>query len=136
MYFWRIEKLKEELRQGQLGQRAAFGYVLIALLASMLPPSAASLWIEPSDSSTYGDLLKYGAAMLLAIGGTYIAYRANGGPTGTDFAARYLAVSWVVSIRITILFALAVVLVVCGAWTALVAIQGVGHPHTSSWFRP
>jgi len=44
MYFWRIELLKRELRQGPLGQRAAFAYVLATLLSYTATTAMPGVW--------------------------------------------------------------------------------------------
>jgi predicted permease len=66
-------------------------------------------------------------------GGTYAAYRANGGPNGLDFASRYFALSWVVFVRLVVfvfLPAMAFVFVL----GALFAAFHVAQAHMDRYF--
>jgi hypothetical protein len=103
MYFWRIELLKRELRRRPLGQRAAFAYVVATLLLYTSTSAMPISWnTEPVAVSTT-DWVSYALMIVFVGGGTYAAYRANGGQAGFDFTSRYFALSWVLFIRLLVL---------------------------------
>jgi hypothetical protein len=45
-----------------------------------------------------------------AIAGTYLAYRANRGASGLDFFTRYFAITWVATVRFSVVVILAMLL--------------------------
>jgi hypothetical protein len=109
MFFWRIEALKTQLRRGSLPQPAAFGYLLAILLlytAGTVAPITTLAW-SPSAL----DRSVYVALILFVGGGTYAAYRANGGRQGSDFVARYVAISWVLGNRLAVMLLLPIMAV-------------------------
>lgn len=104
MYFWRIEALKAQLRRGQLDQRQAFGYVLATFLLYAAVSEVPDFWNGETEPAHGLDWLAYAGHLLLLGAGTCWAFRANGSRLGADFAARYLAIGWVVGIRFVALF--------------------------------
>jgi hypothetical protein len=120
MYFWRIGKLKQELKQGPLPPRRALPYVgtWLALLtfAGTLPAiDADTAWEWTLVLAVY-----YGIA---TAAGVWWSYRANGGANGADFSARLLALWWVLGIRFLVISAVPVVLLY-----AVLAPQTSGAP--------
>jgi uncharacterized protein (TIGR02246 family) len=111
MYFWRIEALKDQLRQGPLAQRYAFAYVFIAFLLLEAVLGVPGLWNTELAPDTPWAWVTYIASVAFFGGGTYAAYRANGGANGLDFAARYLALGWVLTVRLVVLAFLPLLLV-------------------------
>ena len=103
MYFWRIETLKDLLRAGPLPQRYAFAYVFIAFFLLELFVGLPALWNTDPLPVTVWSWVAYVLTLTLFAAGTYAAYRANGGNDGLDFAARYLALGWVLTIRLLVL---------------------------------
>jgi hypothetical protein len=104
VYFWRIARLIEQLRRGPLEQRAALLYILAWLVlwtALTLSPVVAQL-----ASSYPGDWASFLVILVSTVLGTLAAYSANGGAHGSDFAARYFAIGWVLAIRLIILLLL------------------------------
>ena len=87
-----INRLKAELKQGELPAREVFKYVAVqvALLSIISIPS-------PADAPVDWAFIAY---PLLAFCGIYYCYRRNGGASGRAFAERYLAVGWVVGCRV------------------------------------
>jgi hypothetical protein len=106
MYFWRIAALTEQLRRRPLDQRAAFLYILAWLMLFTLPSFSGDG--TPRDASSWAMYLVYIVATVL---GTLLAYQANGGAHGTDFAARYFALGWVLTIRLVVLLGIPVLVV-------------------------
>ncbi len=95
MYFWRIEELKSKLRAAPLSERELLPYFLIFLLASEF----ASLIPSPPTTNfwDYANVL-YGATLTFL--GTLYVYRLNSGNDGNYFLQRYLALGWVITIRV------------------------------------
>lgn len=123
MYFWRIELLKDELRQGPLGQRAAFGYTLATLLLYTISIDLPGLWSADAEPTTLLDWVAYAAIMLLVGVGTYAAYRANGGQTGSDFVSRYFALGWALTIRLCVLLLVPALLLVFAMFAVIPLIR-------------
>ena len=115
MYFWRVERLKEQLRDGPLSQQASFTYILASVLPCAIGTYAPSgLWSSTSPP-TIVDWLTYAMMVVLVGAGTYAAYSANGGRSGSDFASRYFALGWVLFIRLVVLAVLPTVVLVFAA---------------------
>lgn len=91
MYFWNINKLKEDLKKGPLAEKDSFKYLFVFVLTYTLA------MYETGDTTGAGwNMIMY---LVLGLGGLYYTYKCNGGDQGKDFVVRYLAVSWVASIR-------------------------------------
>jgi hypothetical protein len=127
MYFWRVELLKGELRQGPVGQRAAFGYVLATLLPYTIFTDLPGLWNAEAEPVTPLDWAAYAAIILLVGVGTYAAYRANGGQTGSDFPSRYFALGWVLGVRLGVLLLVPALLLAFLALAAIAFIEPDGE---------
>jgi hypothetical protein len=117
MYFWRINALTEQLRRGPLDQRGALLYLLAWLMAWTV---ATLPWMSGDATAlNLSDWVSQLSYVVATVIGTLLAYRANGGANGNDFAARYLAVGWVVTVRLMVLFLLPLfVLVFTGQFLA------------------
>ena len=88
------------------------------LYATATTPPA--MWNLGTDPPTAVDWVAYAMISVLVGGGTYAAYRANGGHTGADFASRYFALGWVLSIRLAIMLFVPIMLLVFGVGLAVV----------------
>lgn len=104
MHFWRIDTLTEQLRRGHLEQRAALRYILAWLILWMVV-SLPSISGETTPMQPV-DWAGYLVTLVATVVGTLLAYQANGGAGGSDFAARYFALGWVVGIRLIVLLLL------------------------------
>ena len=123
MYFWRIGRLKEQLRVGPLDQRAALAYLLATLLVYTITTATPGLWNAKSEPVLIVDWVSYAATIILVGAGTYAAYRANGGRGGSDFPSRYFALGWVLFIRLAALLLLPALALLFAAAAALGAFQ-------------
>ena len=98
MYIWRIKALKRELRAGPMPARRVLPYILgfaiLLAIAAQLP-----LFL-PFPQANKWDVVNCVGTVVLTFGGLWAAYRANGGPHGSDFAARLVALTWVVGWRL------------------------------------
>ncbi len=121
MFFWHIEALKAQLREGPLAQPSAFAYLFVAFFLMSAVMGIPGLWNAATSPTTPWAWVTYVVTVALFTGGTYAAYRANGGPQGIDFVARYLALGWVLTIRLFVLVFLPLLLLVLVA-VAVVAV--------------
>jgi hypothetical protein len=100
MYFWRIKRLKDDLRAGDVPLRQVTGYALAHLLLWTLSTSLLA-FIPAEDSRTF--TADFGVfilgSMLASIAGLWAAYRSNGGDGGRDLAGRLFALGWVLGLR-------------------------------------
>lgn len=119
MFFWRIEALKAQLREGPLAQSAAFAYLFVCFFLTSAVMGVPGLWNAATSPTTPWAWATYVVTLVLFVGGTYAAYRANGGAQGLDFVARYLALGWVLMIRLFVLVFLPLLLL---AMVALVVV--------------
>jgi hypothetical protein len=112
MEFFRLKRLNATLVHGPLPARDTAQYLAAqsALWSLILIPS-------PADAPTDWTLLAYPALSLL---GVYHCYRRHGGAAGERFAERYLAIGWVVGLRVA---ALLILLAMLGL-AAFVAVRG------------
>ncbi|MEW5919153.1 MAG: hypothetical protein AB1762_22310 [Gemmatimonadota bacterium] len=97
MYFWRIDPLRDQLAATNLPARDALGYVIgtFSLYALFIELSA---YTAPEQVTPWDGLTSL-ITIAIALIGPILAYRANGGPAGRDFTARFLALGWVLGIR-------------------------------------
>ena len=98
MYVFNIDALKEQLRNQQFSQANALGYLLGLTFLWYLPIG----WIGNGD--TGWDYASFWASLVTILGGTFMAYRANGGAQGTQFLERFLSLLWVVFWRLIPMF--------------------------------
>lgn len=132
MYFWRIHALKAQLREGQLPALFAFRYLLaILILFSVCAELAARTPTTGEAWETVVSVIAYGSLLV----GTYAAYRANGGSAGIDFASRFLALMWVLGIRVFVwmVIAFAVFAFVLGMILGVVAPGAVESDTMWQW---
>jgi len=101
MYFWKIEKLKQDLLENGLSQGALFKYIFIYVFLSALSYELTYYFV--SEESTRLDYIQSAINMGLVGFATYFCYVANGGSNGTDFAERFFSIGFVVSIRFIVL---------------------------------
>ena len=92
MYFYSIRPLKRRLATGPLSEAESLPYLVVFLaasaIASSLPGELENVWDWTDAILTVG----------LAVVGTWILYRANGGADGRDFVQRYIVLGWVVTL--------------------------------------
>jgi len=131
MFFWDINALKTELRQGPLAQPHAFAYVFVGFFLMSATFGIPGLWNAEISPATPWAWVTYVVTLALFAGGTYAAYRANGGADGVDFVARYLALGWVLTIRLFVLVFIPL-LVFAMVALAVVALTQAGTAATSA----
>ena len=97
MYFWRIEKLKQEMTERPLSEREALPYLVVFVVLS-----SAVAYIPQTLHNIWDGLEAMWSTLLAALGTIYI-YRRNGGSKGQHFLQRYFALSWVIAIRMLVI---------------------------------
>src|SRR5688572_12862369 len=97
MYFWNITEFKEALAARPMTDREALPYLII--FVALFPALYSFGGSEQNDWDLLGSLLTF----LFGVFGTILAYVQNGGTGGSDFIKRYLALSWVVGIRLFVM---------------------------------
>jgi uncharacterized membrane-anchored protein YitT (DUF2179 family) len=123
MFFWSIEALKAQLREGPLAQSHAFAYVFVGFFLVNAVFGIPGLWNAEPTPVTLWAWVTYTVTLALFAGGTYAAYRVNGGAEGLDFVARYLALSWVLGIRLFVLVLVPLLVLVMVAFVVVALAQ-------------
>lgn len=104
MYFWKIDKLKEDLKKHSLSESESFKYILAtSILYSMalIPILESNMW------DVYSAIIMG----VLTVYSVYYSYKCNGGAKGKDFLQRFLSLSLVVGIRWLVLIGIPAVIV-------------------------
>ena len=99
MYFWDITGLKEELINRTLAEGTKFVYLFVYVIAMafyMFEPGLAS----EEAASNARQFLANIMFTVIVIGGTLVAYIANGGELGKNFADRYFSLGLVSMVRV------------------------------------
>jgi hypothetical protein len=121
MYIWRLKALKAELRGGVMPARRVLPYILgFAILLALI--AQLPLFLQFPGANTL-DVVNCIGTVVLTFGGLWAAYRANGGPQGSDLAARLLALTWVMGWRFFPAFMLVML---------IAAVVASGQPETDA----
>ena len=97
MYFWKIEKLKEDIRTNQLTEKDRFIYTLIYLILGAIAMEV--MMLMPLEDGNVWDLINSVTNVLIVTFGTIYAFKANGSNYGSDFLGKYFSIGFVVAIR-------------------------------------
>ncbi len=100
MYFWKIDKLKDDLKIGRLTQKDEFLYTFFWAIFYQL--SIIIILYDNTDSSNNKYWFIIATIDLLSVLGIYYIYIKNGASSGKDFIKRYCSLSLVVSIRVMV----------------------------------
>lgn len=101
MYFWKIDKLKEDIKKNRLLEKERFVYAVIYLTLSAI--GTELMMFMPVENPNFWDVLSSFSIVLIILFGTFYAYKANGGASGADFLGRYFSIAFVVGIRFLLL---------------------------------
>jgi multisubunit Na+/H+ antiporter MnhF subunit len=109
VYFWNVERLRADLRE-----RPVPPVEVVRYAAAILVTWGATSFMPVADTEfRVGDGILLALTVLVTVVGLWTAYRANGGPHGIDLAGRFLALGWVIGLRLMVLcLALLVIMVV------------------------
>lgn len=115
MYFWRINELKNQMRAGPVPARDVLGYVLWLVGSIWLPQLLLTMMSFPEASDVRPPVWPQLVLLVMMAVGLWVAYRANGGASGRDFAGRLLATHWVLGLRfVPAMFFVVIAVVVIG----------------------
>ncbi len=93
MYFWKIEELKKDIREGKLSQQQDLYYLLAIVILT-------GIGLIPAFEYNQYDQLMACTYLGISIVGVIKAFSSNGGQQGKDFTKRFLAVAWVTMFRV------------------------------------
>ncbi len=99
MYFWDIDGLKDELIYRTLAESTKFAYLFVYVIAMafyMFEPGMAFGETSSGAGQVWVNIL----FTLIVIGGTLLAYIANDGSAGENFADRYFSLGFLSLIRV------------------------------------
>lgn len=101
MYFWKIEKLKEDIKNNRFNEKDRFlyGTINVVLWAVGMEVMARL----PIESPNIWDTINSLGNIIIPLVGTILVYKANGGANGKDFLGRYVSIGFVVSIRFLVI---------------------------------
>ena len=101
MYFWKIDLLKQQLSTHGLTEKQLYYYILayVALSAIGIEAIGYIPEVSPNSWSYVQSILN----VTIPILGTIMAFRANGGESGVQFAGRYFSIGLVATIRFMVL---------------------------------
>ena len=99
VYFWKIDKLNEQLISGELSEQEQFKYLMAN---SILYALAVIQYDTPNNLDIWAGVIGVFVTAL----GLWFIYKCNGGQNGKDIIQRYLSVGFVVFIRVFVLFML------------------------------
>lgn len=92
MYFWKIEKLKKDLREKGLSEKESFYYLFVTTLLYCIA-------LTPYEKTSIWDVYNTVSVTLVSAGGLIYLYKKNGGSEGKNFLQKYLSLGWVYAIR-------------------------------------
>jgi hypothetical protein len=105
MYFWKIDELKEDIKNDQLSEKDKFLYLFIPIIFCSFTVFLTN--IIPADSAPDTDnTISRVCTAIISIVGTFLLYKANGGKNGVDFLGRIFSLGFVLCIRLMALLML------------------------------
>lgn len=103
MYFWDINQLKIDLQMAKVSERSTLHY----LIAHFIIYGIAAI---PLQHANQLDILSALIMVPVSLLGINYAYHCNGGDNGKHFLTKYMALSWVVTLRMMVVVAPALLL--------------------------
>ncbi len=97
MYFWNIKALKKHIVETGLSEAQVFYYILL-FVGLMSAANEANGYVGRTAANAW-DYLDSAVTIAIDLIGTYAVYRANGGAAGSNFAAKYFSIGFVVFLR-------------------------------------
>ncbi len=97
MYFWKIDKLKEEIKAGKLTEKDRFLYALIYIVFGAI--GMETMMLLPLENGNIWDFAESIFNVFIVLIGTIFAFNANGSNDGTDFLGKYFSIGFVMAIR-------------------------------------
>jgi hypothetical protein len=94
MYFWKIDKLKQDLIKKPLSESESFKYLFIFFVGLAIAISSL-YFVEKSILEIYSLIID----MFIMVIGLYYVYKCNKGANGNNFLQKFFSIGWVVGIR-------------------------------------
>lgn len=104
MYFWKIDALKNDIKDKKMNDEEIFPYIILSVaFYAFLTEIMAYLPYEDGEVNTYTYVLSI-MAIIIQIFGTIYVYKKNGAKDGNNFLTKYFLIGFVVSIRFIVYF--------------------------------
>lgn len=100
MYLWKIESLKEDIKNGDFKDKELIPYVVVS--AGLYAASIEIVGYLPYEDTNAWRYVLSIFNVLIPIAGTIYAYKYNGGANGMNFASKYFSIGFVVGIRFVV----------------------------------
>jgi len=108
MYFWNIDALIEDIKQGNFTDKEVLPYIILTLFLYNL--GFELVYRFPAEESyNLWDTIDAILSVVIPIAGTLYAYKMNGGAAGKDFANKYFSIGFVLGVRFLVYFVVLVV---------------------------
>ncbi len=114
MYWWRVSKLAEDLREGRVEEKERFKYYIAFIVLDGVVLELARYFPETFNMVKF---MSRAAILIINITGTMLCYRTNRSGDNADFIGRMVCLSWPVGIKVFVLFS-AISLVVANLFGA------------------
>lgn len=124
MYFWKIEELKNTLRNSQLPEKSKFIYLFLTNFFFILIINLLSLFPSKQDEV---DLYLMVTGIINFIVGSCLIYMANGGNNGKYFLSKYISIGFVLGIRMF-------VFLLCVIFPIYLIINAIISSHSQIYF--
>ena len=99
MYFWNINALKEDIKQGDFTDKQVISYIVLSLFLYSVGLEFAYLFPLTEPNYNIWDGIDSFLSIAVPVAGTLYAYKKNGGEVGKDFANKYFSIGFVLGIR-------------------------------------
>src|SRR5659263_14252 len=100
MIWFNIKNLESKISNNELSDKDGFNYLLANAIVTVISISISTVHEHDRWIKLVGMII----AVMITIWGIKAAYNANNDNDGKDFLKRFLAISWVVSMRILVAF--------------------------------
>lgn len=97
MYFWNINKLKSDFKEGSVTEKNILQYLIAYTVL-------VGITMIPYGETNQFDMISAALMIPISILGILYTYACNGGEAGDNFLAKYFAIGWVVTIRFVAAF--------------------------------
>lgn len=101
MYFWKVDSLAQDLKNGSLPQSERFKYLLATVIIYAAVIELTFLFAEPITTL---QIVQSALVIAITIGGTIYCYLMNTRGDNQEFIDRFICIGWVVAVRVTVLF--------------------------------
>jgi len=104
MYFWKIDSLSQDLKNGSLPQSERFKYLLANVIVYAVIIELSTLFAEPIIAL---DIFQSIFIVAITVAGTIYCYVVNSHGDNQEFIDRFICIGWVVTVRVIVLFIVA-----------------------------